>query len=307
MVEASGFTLAQERALAICPKISAAISIPCSISIIWEVIYLMRTRGATPVQRSLMAMSCVDVLASSGWFLSTWAVPKGSFAYAAGNRASCDFQGFLLQLAIGAPLYNSSLAIFYLLMIKRRWTDDKLKLIERSVHVIILSFSFGSSILLLLLEQYNHVGAVCWVIGDPPDCGNSIYQGGDIPCERGNHAWAWGVGLFYGPLWFCVIACCTSMLVLWREVRKTHRRSRKYSHAIQGMKHSTKRSGNDEQKVAIQAILFSLTFLITWMPSTLWSIGKWFNWTHFGLDIAAAIAEPLQGLWNPASIKITYG
>ena len=123
MVEASGLTFPQEAALAIFPKVSATVSIPCSIFIIYEVIYDFRTRGTTPVQRALMAMSCVDILASSAWFLSTWAVPEGSFAFSAGNQASCVFQGFLLQMAIGAPLYNSSLALFYTLMIKKRWTE----------------------------------------------------------------------------------------------------------------------------------------------------------------------------------------
>jgi len=88
------------------------------------------------------------------------------------------------------------------------------------------------------------------------------------------------------------------MIILYLEVRKTHARTRRYSTAISGMTHSTKRSGQDTSKVATQAILYSLTFIITWMPSTLWSIAHWFNWGHYGLDIAAACAEPLQGLWN---------
>lgn len=161
MEEGSGLTLTKERALAICPKISAAISIPCSCYIIYEVIHDHRTRGTSPVQRALAAMSCIDIMASSAWFLSTWAVPSDSgFAYASGNRTSCNFQGFLLQLAIGAPLYNSSLALFYLLMIKMRWSNLQLAKIERWVHIFIMSFTWGTSILLLKLEQYNHIAAV---------------------------------------------------------------------------------------------------------------------------------------------------
>ena len=157
----SGLSLSKERALAICPKISAAISIPCSFFIIYEVVYDHRTRGTSPIQRALMAMSFVDIMASSAWFLSTWAVPASSgFAFAAGNRISCNFQGFLLQLAVGAPLYNSSLALFYLLMIKMRWSNLQLAKIERWVHIFILTFTWGTSILLLQLEQYNHIAAV---------------------------------------------------------------------------------------------------------------------------------------------------
>lgn len=57
-------------------------------------------------------------------------------------------------------MYNSSLALFYLLMIKQRWSDERLYRIERWVHGFILSFTVGTSILLLQLEQYNHIGAV---------------------------------------------------------------------------------------------------------------------------------------------------
>lgn len=135
------------------------------------------------------------------------------------------------------------------------------------------------------------------MIGEPAGCGNSSYQPSDVPCERGDYAWAWGLALFYGPLWVCVIACVTSMVILTLEVRKTHRRSLRYSSAL-GMGHSLRRSGSDSNKVAFQAMLYSFSFLVTWMPSTLWSIAHWFGWSHYGLDIAAATAEPLQGFWN---------
>lgn len=289
--------MAQERALAITPKCMSALSIPCSMFLIYEIYCDHKRIGTNSIQRVLVGMSIVDILASSAWFLSTWAVPAGSFAYSAGNQASCNFQGFLLQLAIGAPLYNSSLALFYILMIKQRWPDAQLVAIEKWVHGFIISFTLGTSILLLFLDQYNHIAAVCWIIGSPPDCGNSSFQGSDVPCERGDHAWAWGLALFYCPLWICVIACCTSMVLLYLEVRKTLRRSRRYSTRL-GAQDSLGRSGRDSSKVAKQAILYSLTFLITWMPSTLWSVAHWFQWSHYALDIAAATAEPLQGFWN---------
>ena len=111
----------QLQILAVVPKITATISIPCSIFIIKEVITDHRKLKGKPIQRALMGMSIIDVLASSGWWLSTWAVPKDSpvdAAFATGNQMSCSYQGFLLQVAIGAPLYNSSLALYYLLVIR---------------------------------------------------------------------------------------------------------------------------------------------------------------------------------------------
>ena len=55
------------------------------------------------MKRALVGMSCGDILSSVGWFLSTWAAPVDSGApYVAGNEKTCAFQGFLLQIAIGA-------------------------------------------------------------------------------------------------------------------------------------------------------------------------------------------------------------
>ena len=265
--------------------------------IIYEVYCDWKRNRAGPVKRILVGMSCIDILSSFAWFLSTWAVPKGNFALSAGNRGTCNFQGFLLQLAIGAPLYNCSLALFYLLIIKFRWTDIMLASIEWWVHGFILTFSIGTSILLLPLEQYNHIGAVCWIIGDPAECGNSSFQSSDVPCERGNHAWLYGVLLFYGPLWVCVLACSTCMGVICWEVKRTMKRLNRYS--INGrMHHSLGRSEAESTKVATQAILYSISFLITWMPSTLWSIAHWFNWEAYWLDYMASFCEPLQGFWN---------
>ncbi|CAB9509919.1 expressed unknown protein [Seminavis robusta] len=306
---ASGYSLLQEQVLAISPKISASISIPCSCFIIAEVIGEHKAgRGTTAVQRTLLAMSCVDIAASFAWFLSSWAVPAESdFAFAAGTVTTCTMQGFLLQFAIGAPLYNSSLSLLYLLMIKMRWTDQQLARVEKWIHVCVGAWTLGTSTLLLPLKQYNHIGAVCWVIGSPGGCGNSSFQANpEVECDRGDYAWAWGLALFYVPLWLCVMACSVSMALLYSEVRTTHQRSIRYSNAIVGLQSSARRhtkrlahsSSQDTNRVAIQAILYSLSFVITWLPSTLWSIAHWFHWSHYGLDIAAAIAEPLQGLWN---------
>jgi hypothetical protein len=176
---------------------------PCSLFLIYEVYCDHRSKGSNAIQRAIVGMSVIDFLSSSAWFLSSWAVPRGTFALSTGNRASCNYQGFELQLAIGAPLYNCSLALYYLLVIKYRWSDRQLVGIEKWGHGFILFFSVGTLILLLPLGQYNPTGAVCWVIGDPVDCDSSSFQESGIPCNRGKHAWIYGIACFYGPLWIC--------------------------------------------------------------------------------------------------------
>lgn len=162
MGSSSGFSVGEQTALALVPKFTSMVSMPCSIWLIYEVVSDQRSgRGTTSIQRILVGMTVVDILASCAWFSSTWMVPKSSgWPFAAGNATTCNFQGFLLQLAIGAPLYNCSLAMFYTMIIKYRWTKEQLLRLERLVHIFILTFTVGSSIMLLLLDQYNQVGAV---------------------------------------------------------------------------------------------------------------------------------------------------
>ena len=353
---------AQDLILAIVPKIGASISIPCSLFIISESIGDHRRGRGTAIQRALVGMSCVDVSASFAWWLSNWATPKDTGGLARGNFSSCQFQGFLLQLAVGAPLYNCSLSLYYLLVIRYNWTNEQLAKIERFVHAFILTFAIGTSIAGLPLTMYNRVDTVCWVVGKPADCGHSIATSinNDVPCERGDYAWIFGVFLFYLPLWVCVLLTIVAMSLIYRHVRETFGKLRVYGfedNSSDGWFLRLRRpgrggiisliggSGNENQSAenrgrpdsssgdmnsdggeqqqqtrrdqrktlgairehrratklavfATQASLYSASFFITWSPSTVWSVASWFNVTSFWLSLAAALCEPLQGLWN---------
>ena len=430
-------TSPQDYALAIVPKITSSISIPCSLFIIVEALtdQYYRGTGTTAIQRSLVGMSVVDVLASSGWWLSNWGLPRdntGDTPLATGNQASCNYQGFMLQLAISAPLYNCSLALYYLLVIKYSWTNERLLQIERYVHAFIITFGLSTAIAGVPLTMYNRVGAVCWVIGVPENCGQSSIDplATDVPCQRGDHAWMFGLFLFYTPLWICVLFTVVAMILIYIQIRQTFGRLDNYGIAPpsnvqmnvvvtesysenqpeqqQGTQRPEKKEEDDEKEeerdddedddeveealaqtvrkfastttsrqdsqspsirsihistdasgssrfgrmrvfsghggsfhaaasttatatafnppshsrrrhrhhpsssyycyhgrqqnklklFAIQACLYSVSFFITWLPSTIWSIASWFGAAHFGLDIAAATCEPLQGLWN---------
>ena len=279
-------------ALAIVPKITASISIPCQLWIIKQVIVDHRENRGKATSRALFGMGCVDVCATFGWFLSTWAAPKGTpgVPFASGTTGTCSFQGFLLQLAIGAPMYNCLLSLFYLLTIRYGWSEKRLRKIEPLLNAAILLFAVGTSIVLLPLGLYNHIGAVCWVMGLPQGCGNSNYQPGDEPCERGDFAWLYGVSLFYGPLWCCIVFTSFAMTMIYRKVKRTEDRTSTYN--IESSYNTRSR------QVWIQALLYTASFYITWLPSTLWSITQWFGVPMFWLDILATICEPSQGLLN---------
>jgi hypothetical protein len=127
-----------------------------------------------------------------------------------------------------APLYNCSLALYYLLVIKFNWTNDKLVKIERYVHGFIITFAVGTSIAGLPLTMYNKVTSVCWVIGHPSECGNSSSNPSDVPCERGDWAWLFGIILFYGPLWVCVLLTIIAMTLIYMQVRNAFKKNEKY-------------------------------------------------------------------------------
>ena len=168
--------------------------------------------------------------------------------------------------------------------------------IEPYVHSIVLLFSFGTAFGLLPLGIYNHIGTVCWTIGQPQGCGDSTYKSNpDVPCERGNWAWIYGVVLFYGPIWVCVVFTTVAMTAIYLQVRTTDKRNQKYA----GRTHSkVGKIRMDPKLVATQAMLYTGAFIITWLPSTIWSVATWFEFASYWLDLASAIAEPLQGFWN---------
>jgi hypothetical protein len=287
----------RERVLEIVPRCTASLGMPFAAALIYEVWLDAKKGRNTAVKRSLVGMSLIDLCASFGWFLSSWAVPRGTYPTASGNRASCSFQGFLLQLAVGAPLYNSSLALYYLLMIKYRWTDVMLRRIEYYVHGFILSFSVGTAILLLPLHQYNEFGSICWVTGNPQECDHSNWKPNpDVPCHRGNHAWIYALSLFYVPLYTCMVICLACMLSIHLEVRNTVSRLNRYSVADTTV--NRVHLADSANIVAQQALLYTLCFAVTWIPSTFSSVAGWFNYYHYVISLLAVITEPMQAFWN---------
>jgi len=289
-------TESQLKALAITPKFTSAMSIICSAFIIKEAIADHRKKKGKATLRALLGMSVIDILASSGWFLSTWAAPKGSrAAFAMGNTQSCTYQGFLLQVAIGAPMYNSALALYYLLTIYYGWHEQDLRRLEPWLHGVVLTFAFGTGILMIPLGIYNHIGAVCWTMGLPQGCEHSNYNESDVPCERGNHAWIYGLALFYAPLWVCIIFTTVAMVMIYIKVRQTEERNLRYAGAQVVPRRETYLRSN---RIATQAILYTVAFYITWLPSTIWSLTRWSDNPMFWLDMLSCICEPSQGSLN---------
>lgn len=221
------WTLRQQRALAIVPKISGSMSIMGSIFIITDILKSREKLGRT-YSRILLVMSCYDFFTSVAQALSTWPIPEGTddVQYAAGTTFTCTFQGFFTQLGVGAPMYNCALSFYYLIVIAFAFSETKVKRIEWFMHGIPLLLSFGTAIAGLPLTLYNSAGLWCWISSLPDTCGNT--PEGDGECERGDNAWIYRWAIYYGPVWFCVLTITFNMVIVSYLVWAKERASQKF-------------------------------------------------------------------------------
>jgi hypothetical protein len=270
------YSITQQRVLALVPKFAAGLALPCAFMLIREIIKDHKRGEGNVMLRAIIGVSIFEMLDAFGWFMSTWFVPKGQFAFAAGSQMTCTFQGFLLQTVIGAPLYNCALAFYFYLVVTKNKDEYYLAKIERKIHIGIISYTLFSSFLLLGLGHYNHIGNICWIMGSPTGCANSSFHPGEEPCERGDWAWLYGLLLFYIPLWICIIMIIYFNLCIYRNLLGTR----------------------EANWFAIQSFLYCIAFCITWTPSTLWSFMHWRNNGGFYLDFLASFFEPFAAFWN---------
>ena len=281
------------------PKVAASLSLPGSCFILVETLLdyqeSRRTeqRSTTPMQRALAGMSLVDILSSLAWFIGTWAAPEDSGAlYATGNQNTCRAQGFLLQVAIGAPLYNAALILYYILTIKYNWTSQEIFRIEPWIHAFIWIWCIGTSIVALGRDLVHYIGPICW-IADPPECWLEQIPDG-VKCGA---AKKYSTFMFCVPLWVCILATIYGLVAIFLALRTTvHRMS---TRTIAGQHTNVmRRSVADVRAVALRAVLYSLAFILTWTASTIWSVAQWFDHYPFWISYIWTLMEPLQGFWN---------
>ncbi len=94
-------TLAEQKALAIIPHITGALSFFGSCNILYDVLLRDRKRKLTrPYYRILVFLSVYDAISSFSLGLSTWPIPAGTpeIYGAVGNTRTCTAQGFFNQV-----------------------------------------------------------------------------------------------------------------------------------------------------------------------------------------------------------------
>lgn len=255
----------------------------------------------------ILSLSLCDFVIDLATFMSTWPIPtdtSGVWA-ASGTTQTCTTQGYFLQLAIMAPLYNAALSLYYLLMIKYSWSEERLKRLRIPIHAIILTFGIGTSIAGLPLTLYNPANLWCWIAPLPFGCLESAANGGVTTCERGDNAatvyrWAF----FYAPLWTAVAFATVAMILVcwtvWAHETQLLRRwyQRSTSFAVHTSPTALQRR-EMTRKVTVQALCYVGAFYLTWVWSSMIRIQQSISGeTEYALALLTGIFLPSQGFFN---------
>ncbi len=235
-------------------KFFATLSIICSYVVCREIISDLMKRptrkasgssrssnnGNVPLQRSigriLLNVSISDIVFSFAVFLGEWPAPKDTWYihHAAGNQQLCTFQGWLRALGyMASPMFSVALNVFYLLLIRYRWSGSDLSSLEKKVTIGIWAYALVLSIIPIPLEAYNSDWDVCWIVPSPLDCV------GD-ECTRGQIATKLEIFYSFIHIWTCMFVSVILMIMLFRTVKNLEDKSR--NHVARGTTQAVVRS-----------------------------------------------------------------
>ncbi|KAL3924776.1 MAG: hypothetical protein SGILL_000840 [Bacillariaceae sp.] len=163
-------------------------------------------------------MSVTDVIVSSAFFMSTWAIPKDSYVEIfpvygnVGTVATCNAQGFFLQLGVMLPMYNALLVLYYFVTIRMGWNEQRFqKRVEPFGHAFIWTFGIATATTALVMELFGDAMGWCWI------------------AENGTREIHMYRFLFwYVPLWLVFPWVVLGMSVVYFHVLKNDKKLEKY-------------------------------------------------------------------------------
>ena len=259
----------EQVALALCPKFSGALSIFGASWIIFEVLRDRKKRGMV-YHRLLLSISVIDALTSVAWFMSTWPIPSdvdGLYANI-GNDQTCNAQGWFIQLKAANPFYNTFLSLYFVLVVKFGWTEEKVKSIEPLMHATAILMALGTSTVSLALDLFGNANLWCWI-----EKQHSLYR----------------MFFFYIWYWASLVAVTLSMGLLYWTVRSQERASRDFSVAKR----------KNTSKVATQAVLYIGAYYLTALFATIVRVMQAYSDSvPFWAILCMTIFYPAQGLMN---------
>ena len=252
-------------------------------------------------------MSIYDLMYSlvKGW---TFLLAPAGYGVpgAQGNMATCRLQGFFIETAHATGAYNSLLSIYFWLTICRGVKPERWTKFEPLAHILVFVIFVGFASTGVAIELFNPVFGFCFIGSYPPGCESSP----DAPtCDRfPPHT----LGLLYeifAQAWvqaYILIVIATNTAVWWkvRQQEKSIQKYRSYSHANAQQRGpesiaEMKKEVNRERMVAIQATLYVVAFIISWLGPTVFHLADWIaGYKAFWAVMVIVIFTPLQGFWN---------
>lgn len=297
------FSFSQQVALALVPKITGFVSVLFSLLIVATVVGDKHKRSQ-PYHRLLAGISCVDISSSFWLALSTWPIPSSSGAlWAVGTTGSCTLQGFFTQFGITSSIYNASLSVYYLLVIKYGWREERIRKIEPLLHGIPLVWGVSTSVAGLFLTLFNNANLWCWIAPLPGNCVSDP----DVECQRGAHADTYRWVLFYVPLWLMIVLVTAIVGLIFVHVRGIEKRTSHYRFAgrLDDFERQPVGRRNTQvhlrrtKEVARQCLGYAGAFYINWIALSLTRLLQAVNGqVYFGLLLVAGLTTPMQGLPN---------
>lgn len=290
------YSLTQQKALVLAPKFSAALSTAGSGWIMWQVLRDKR-KHSDSYHRIVFGLSAWDAWRSFFHFMSSWPTPVGSAYGAMGNTATCTAQGFGIQVGLGATLYNGVQAAYYLATIRYGMSQTTFRLkYERWCHILVNVISLALCLPSLMpgLRLYNPAGIWCFIAPYPMGCTQSYERiDGTTPCTRGDNAFLYRMGLFYVPLWACIIFNIVATILIYLTVRQAENRSNKWATASGGSPNYVR-----SNQVAHQAMFYIFAFLLTWTFPTIHRMLSFADRSNFWISFGHAFLDPGQGFYN---------
>ena len=168
------FTYDQIKILTIIPRFA---TIPSFIGLFWIFYHVLcsKERRTRSYHRLVFCMSINDIITTFVLWLSTWPVPDEFPTFGSkGTNATCQATAFLRESATrSSVMYSACLAIYFLLVIKYRWTETRLKKAELTMHVVNNVVGWGMGIAGFPLTMYNPFILACSIQPSPLGCTQS--------------------------------------------------------------------------------------------------------------------------------------
>mmetsp|Transcript_25638 Transcript_25638/g.33976 ORF Transcript_25638/g.33976 Transcript_25638/m.33976 type:complete len:828 (+) Transcript_25638:53-2536(+) len=263
---AGASTQAKKNALVWVPRVTAMLSVMGSLFVLIDVLR-ERSRRSKPFFQLMAQMSFFDIIGSVAYAFTSLPIPSNFyFPGAHGNKASCTSQGFFIQVGTVACFTNVSLAVYYFLMIKKGWSQTRLKKVI--LWLLICPVIVGMTFAFAGIPFMGNL--VLW-------CNNSAPWWPDIPVA---------IAIF--------VATFIMGSVFWDVYKKDQASKRWRQRGDSG-------SGNSiSTKVFWQSVWYLMSFYATWPPylalQYFWASGKAYDTYYFILFAGALV--PLQGVWN---------